>query len=167
MIRLQVLFLLFVCSPFFSAAQECALIRETDPYTRSTSLSTGYHQWKGGSVTLDATKPEIDWMIEVGAGNLCFDDETTIQVFFKGSKLKLLFRNAGTVNCEGLLHVLFKNGPNTNYQLNKLVTQPIERILVTNAAEKSWAIEPDAEQQARWMRVAGCLVAESKKLLTQ
>ena len=79
----------------------------------------------------------------------------------------MLFRNAGTVNCEGLLHVLFKNSPNTNYQLNKLVTQPIERILVTNAAEKSWAIEPDAEQQARWMRVAGCLVAESKKLLTQ
>lgn len=165
--QLLTIFLISLLAPRFSGAQDCTLIRETDPYTRSTSLSTGYHKWKGGSVTLDATRPEIDWMIEVGAGNLCFDDESTIQVFFKGTKLKLLFRNSGTVNCEGLLHVLFKNSPTTNYQLSKLSTLPIERILVTNAAEKSWAIEPDAEQQARWIRAAGCLVEESKKLLTQ
>lgn len=167
MIRIVFPLLLSALLLSVSHAQECVLIRETDPYTRSTSLSTGFHKWKGGSVTLDATKPEIDWMIEVGAGNLCFDDESTIQVFFHGTKLKLLFRNAGTVNCEGLLHVLFKNSPATNYQLGKLATLPVERILVTNAAEKSWAIEPDAEQQARWMWAAACLVEESKKLLTQ
>jgi len=165
--RLLIFFWMLAGASFFSEAQECALVRETDPYTRSTGLSTGFHKWKGGALTLDASKSEIDWMIEVGAGNLCFDDESTIQVYFKGTKQKLLFRNSGTINCEGLLHVLFKNSPTTNYQLNKLATLPIERILVTNAADKSWALEPDAEQQDRWMRAAGCLVEESKKLLTQ
>jgi hypothetical protein len=147
--------------------QSCNLIRETDPYTRSVSLSTGYHKWAGGSILLDAQKAEIDWMIEVGAGNICFDDEATIQVFFEGTKQRMQFRNAGTINCEGLLHIYFKNTPATNFQLSKLATQPIQRVLITNAAKKEWSIEPNAEQRMLWMQAASCLVEESKKLLTQ
>lgn len=147
--------------------QDCSLIRETDPYTKLSILSTGYHKMTGGSLVLDASKTEIDWMLEVGTGNVCFDDETTIQVFFEGTKLRLLFRNSGTMNCEGLLHVLFKNAAGTNYQLNKLISLPIQRILITTAAKKEWVIEPDAAQRAKWIRSATCLVDESKKLLTQ
>lgn len=165
-IRLSALFLLLGIVSI-SLAQDCPLIREVDPYTRANTLSTGYHKWLGGSLLLDASKAEIDWMIEVGAGNICLDDEATIQVFFEGTKLRLLFRNAGTMNCEGLLHVLFKNGPTTNYQLNKLATTPIKQIIVTNSAKKEWSIEPNAEQRMRWMNAAACLVAEAKKLLVQ
>lgn len=165
--RIFFLFCLFVSSTTEGRTQDCAVIRNTDPYTRSVTLSTGYHKWAGGSLLLDASKAEIDWMIEVGAGNVCFDDETTIQVFFEGVKQKFLFRNSGTMNCEGLLHVLFKNGPNTNYQLAKLTTLPIQRILITTAAKKEWSIEPDVTQRAVWMRSASCLTNEAKKLLTQ
>ncbi len=163
----QLAFILFFFCLAGAIAQDCQLIREVDPYTRSTNLSTGYHKWAGGSLLLDASKQELDWMIEVGSGNVCFDDEATMQVFFVGSKQRLLLRNVGTMNCEGLLHVLFKNGPSTNYQLNKLATMPIQRILITNSAKKEWSIEPDAEQRDRWMRAATCLINESKKLLTQ
>lgn len=110
-------------------------------------------------------------MIEVGNGNLCFDDNASIQVFFEGSKQRLMFRNVGTMNCEGLLHVLFKNGPSTNYQLTKLGTLPIQRIVVSKADEpdkkEQWSIEPDAAQRIRWMQAVSCLVTDSKKLLTQ
>ena len=148
-------------------AQDCALIRQTDPYTKLTTLSTGYHKMPGGSLLLDASKTEIDWMLEVGGGDVCFDDETTVQVFFEGTKLRLMFRNSGTMNCEGLLHVLFKNASGTNYQLNKLITLPIQRILITTVAKKEWVIEPNAEQRAKWIRSATCLVEEAKKMLTQ
>lgn len=121
----------------------------------------------GGSLVLDASKAEIDWMLEVGDGKVCFNDEASIQVFFEGSKLRLLFRNSGTLNCEGLLHVLFKNSVSTNYQLTKLATLPIKQIVVTNPDKKSWIMEPTPEQRANWMRSASCLVEESKKLLTQ
>ena len=167
---MRLLFLLIGCwflSPAWLLAQDCTLIRETDPYTRSTTLSTGYHKLPGGSLLLDASKTEIDWMIEIGGGSICLDDEATIQVFFEGTKLRLLFRNAGTMNCEGLLHVIFKNAPSTNYQLTKLISLPIQRIVVTNAAEKEWVIEPDADQRASWIRSATCLVGEAKKLLIQ
>lgn len=106
-------------------------------------------------------------MLEVGSGNVCIDDEATIQVFFEGTKLRLMFRNGGTMNCEGLLHVLFKNATGANYQLNKLITLPIQRILITTIDKKEWMIEPNAEQRVKWIRSATCLVEESKKLLTQ
>jgi hypothetical protein len=147
-------------------AQDCALIRDNDPYTKLTTLSTGYHKLPGGALLLDASKTEIDSMLEVGNGNACFDDETTIQVFFEGTKLRLMFRNSGTMNCEGLLHVIFKNAPGTNYQLNKLISLPIQRILITNTANKEWLIQPDPEQRAKWTRSATCLVGEAKQLLT-
>lgn len=146
--------------------QDCALIRETDPYTKLSTLSTGYQKMQGGSLVLDANKSEIDWMLEVGTGNLCVDDEATIQVFFEGTKLRLMFRNGGTMNCEGLLHVLFKNAPATNYQLGKLISLPIQRILITTVDKKEWVIVPNAEQRIKWIRSSTCLVDESKKLLT-
>jgi len=154
-----------------ASGQECSLIRKVDPYTKQATMSTGYHKQTGGSFLMDAGKLEIDWMIEVGNGNLCFDDNADIQVFFEGSKQRLMFRNAGTMNCEGLLHVLFKNGPSTNYQLNKLATLPIQRIVVSKSDQadkkEQWSIEPSAEQRVRWMRSVSCLVTESKSLLTQ
>jgi hypothetical protein len=161
-------FIFFFVAVLFSAtAQDCALIKNEDPYTRSITYSTGYNKWPGGSVVLDASKAEIDWMIELGVGNICVDDEATIQVFFEGSKLRLMFRNSGTMNCEGLLHVLFKNSTTTNYQLNKLATLPIQRILITTSAKKEFSIEPDADQRAVWMRSATCLIDRGKQLLTQ
>ena len=165
--RISTLLLILAAMIFDARSQDCALIKNEDPYTRSTTYSTGYHKWNGGSIVLDASKPEIDWMIEVGAGTICVDDEASIQVFFEGSKLRLMFRNAGTMNCEGLLHVFFKNSPTTNSQLNKLATLPIQRILITTAKEKEFSIEPTAEQRTAWMRSAACLTDRAKQLLTQ
>ena len=154
-----------------ASAQDCSLIRNTDSYTKLSTISTGYFKMPGGSLLLDANKQEIDWMIEVGNGNLCFDDGSNIQVFFEGSKQRLMFRNAGTMNCEGLLHVLFKNGPSTNYQLGRMATLPIQRIVISKSDDpdkkEQWSIEPDATQRTRWMHSVACLIAESKTLLTQ
>ena len=116
---LLVVGLLQVSSLLFS--QECHLIKETDPYTRQTRLSTGFIELTGGSLVADADSKEIDIMITFKTDR-CFDDDCTALVYFEGGKQKLSLRNGGTMNCEGLFHFIFRNGPTVNYQLKKMAT---------------------------------------------
>ncbi|NDE78093.1 MAG: hypothetical protein EB047_02650, partial [Chitinophagaceae bacterium] len=112
-------------------AQDCKVLREEDLFTRQVRLSSGFIELTGASVTVDADKKEIDLLFSFKT-NRCFDDGCTATVYFAGTKSKLLLRNAGTMNCEGLFHFIFRNGPTVNYQLKKMATTPVSQIVFTD-----------------------------------
>ena len=95
-------------------SQDCNLIKEVDPYTRQTRLSTGFIELTGASLVADADSKEIDLMVTFKTDR-CFDDGCTAMIYFTGGKQKLSLRNGGTMNCEGLFHFIFRNGPTVNY----------------------------------------------------
>jgi hypothetical protein len=68
--------------PFFSVAQDCKLSRETDPFTKETKISTGFLALDGGSVTIDASSTEIDFLFSIEGADRCYDNNCTAAIFF-------------------------------------------------------------------------------------
>lgn len=145
-------------------AQECKLLSETDPYTKLTRISSGFIELSGAAVTVDADKKEIDILFSFKT-NRCFDDECAAMVSFAGTKLKLNLRNAGTMNCEGLFHFIFKNGTTVNYQLKKLATMKISQIVFTDRDDKEFPVLLTPEMQEAFQRAVQCVSNEALKLI--
>ena len=145
-------------------AQECNLLKETDPYTKLTRISSGFLDLTGASVTVDADKKEIDILFSFKTDR-CFDDACNAMVYFAGTKLKLNLRNAGTMNCEGLFHFIFKNGTTVNYQLKKLATMKVSQIVFTDRNEKEYPVLLTPEMQDAFQRAVQCVSNEALKLL--
>ena len=105
--------LLGILLPLFTRAQDCKLNKETDPFTKETKLSTGFMFFSGASLTIDADSKEVDLLFSLEGANRCLDNNSTAVVHFEGTKVKMNLRNAGTMNCEGLFHFIYKNSVNT------------------------------------------------------
>ncbi len=168
--------ILLLLSPIFAAAQDsvvlsdnrqipCKLIKETDPYTKQTRLSTGFIALKGGSITIDADSKEIDVLFSIEGVDKCFDNTSMSAIFFEGVKTKMSSRNGGTMNCEGLFHFVFKNTALTTSVLQKMMTQKINHIVFTGNNKKESIISIKPEQQEMLMAVVTCLVIEAKTLI--
>jgi hypothetical protein len=159
------LFAAILVIPLAVKAQDCPLIKETDPYTKEIKISTGFIPLQGASLAIDATKPEIDFLFSINGANVCLDNNSTANVFFENTKIKVTFRNAGSMNCEGLFHFIFRNTASTNSQLQKLVTQKITSIkfIGNNKQEKTITLTP--EQQKSVMDLGTCLINEAKTLI--
>jgi hypothetical protein len=155
---------LLLLSPLFSAAQDCKLIKETDPYTKETRLSTGFIFLDGGSVTIDADSKEIDVLFSIEGGDKCFDNNSIAAIFFEGVKTKMSSRNGGTMNCEGLFHFVFKKSSVTPSLLQKIMTQKINHITFTGNNKKESTINISPADQQTLMTLATCLVTEAKTL---
>lgn len=156
--------------PLFSAAQDtvavnCKLTRETDPFTKEIKISTGFLQLDGGSVTMDASKTEIDFLFSIEGADRCYDDNSTAFIFFEGSKLKLTARNGGSMNCEGLFHFVFKNSVTQTSVLSKLTTQKVNRIVFTGNNKKETTIPLTAVDQQAFITLANCTTREAKTLI--
>jgi hypothetical protein len=145
-------------------AQDCTLLRETDPYTKLTRISSGFLDLSGASVTVDADKKEIDILFSFKTDR-CFEDGSTAVISFTDTKLKLNLRNAGTMNCEGLFHFIFKNGTTVNYQLKKLATMKISQILFKDRNEKEIPVVLTPEMQEAFLRAVQCVSKEALTLL--
>lgn len=161
--RIVILFLFLF--PQVLPAQECTLTRETDPYTKATRLSTGFMFFSGASLTIDADATEVDLMFSMEGANRCFDNNSTAVIHFEGSKLKMNLRNAGTMNCEGLFHFIYKNGKQTNAQLQKLTSQKISQVVFTGSDKKEIAVILSPQDQDLLIRLGTCLVNEAKTLI--
>jgi hypothetical protein len=156
--------------PVFLSAQnattpECKLIKETDPYTKETRLSTGFISLQiGASLSIDADGKEIDFFFTIP--DECYTDASTIFVFFEGSKVKATYRNAGSMNCDGYFHFIFRNGAATPSGLQKLATQKVSSFVFTgNDKKKPVTISLLPDQQKEFMEAAACMIAESKALI--
>lgn len=163
-------FAILLLLPLFSAAQDtaavnCKLSREADPFTKEIKISTGFLQLDGGSVIMDANKTEIDFLFSIEGADRCYDDNSTAFIFFEGSKLKLTVRNGGSMNCEGLFHFIFKNSLSQASVLSKLTTQKVSRIVFTGNNKKETTIPLTAADQQSFITLAGCITREAKTLI--
>lgn len=146
-------------------AQDCKLIKQQDPYTKLETISTGFIELGGGSLSIDASKPEIDLLFSVKGVNKCFSDQSSAAIFFVGSKAKQTQRNSGTMNCEGLFHFIFRNTATPASFLRKMSTQPIEKIVFTGNDNVQTTITLDPEQQQAVMQLTACMIKESPTLI--
>lgn len=157
--------LLLFFLPVYMHAQDCKLSRETDPFTKETKLSTGFMFFSGASLTIDADSKEVDLLFSLEGANKCFDNNSTAVVFFEGTKVKMNLRNAGTMNCEGLFHFIYKNSVNTTTQLQKLTTQRVSQIVFTDANKKEMTVTLTGKDQELLISLGTCLVNEAKTLI--
>lgn len=152
--------------PLLLSAQDCKLIRETDPYTKETKLTTGFVHVDGGSISIDADSKEIIVLFSLDGPEKCFDDNSTAEVFFEGIKSKSMNRNQGTMNCEGLFQFVFRNSNNNpTTMLQRIMTKKITHIIFTGNGKKPVTVNIGPAEQESLMALANCLVNEGKGLI--
>lgn len=161
----------FLLLPYLSLAQDtaaskCKLIKETDPYTKEIKLSTGFIFFDGGSVTIDADSREIIVLFSIEGPDRCFDNNTNADLYFEGIKSKTMGRNAGTMNCEGLFQLVFKNSHSTpTTVLQRLLTKKTTQIIFNSNTKKPITVTIGPKEQEALMVLANCLVTEAKTLI--
>ncbi len=157
----------FLMLPVLIQAQDCKLIRDKDVYTKELKLSSGFIQLDGASLTIDATKPEIDMLFSIEGNDKCYTDASTANIFFEGTKMKFTQRNGGTMNCEGLFHFIFRNGNTYPVVLQKFATLKIEKIVFIGNDKKETTVTLTPPQQQMVMALTACVLKEAPSLLAQ
>ncbi len=156
----------FLLFPIFLKAQECKLISETDPFTKQIRLSSGFVYVDGGSVSIDADNKEVIVLFSVENADKCFDDNTTLEIFFEGIKSKTTARTQSTMNCEGLVQLVFRNTAGTpTTMLQRISTKKIVSINFIREKKKAIVFTPGPKEQEQIMALANCVVTEGKKLI--
>lgn len=145
-------------------AQDCKIIRETDAYTKEIKLSTGFMFIEGGSLTIDADKREIVVLFSVEGPERCFDNNCSVNLSFEGLKGKNMMRNGGTMNCEGLFQLVFRNSPSATTVLQRLMTKKLETLVFTTTGKKELTLTVDPAQREFIRRMTECLVLEARAL---
>lgn len=151
-----------------SFAQDCKLKKTKDQFSQEPKLSTGFVPFSNALLSIEADSKEIDFLFSVRdkSEEKCFDDLSTISFVFEG-KQKSNFRNTGTMNCEGLFHVTFKNLSTTPGALQRLVTKKITAISLTGNNKAVTTITLGPTQQQELMDLIACAVREGKTLIKQ
>lgn len=167
----KIVFCFLVLLPLVNMAQDttkpaCKLIKEIDPFTKQTKLSTGFIYVDGGSVTVDADSKEIIVLFSLDGPLKCFDDNSTADVYFEGIKSKMLARNQGTMNCEGLFQFVFRNTKgNPTTLLQRMSTKKITHIIFTGNGYKPVTVSIGPKEQEMIMNLTACLITEGKELV--
>jgi hypothetical protein len=159
------LLFLVLALPLVALAQECKLIKQTDVYTKERTISTGFIALDRASLSIDASKTEIDFLFSLMGADKCFTDDSMASIFFVGSKIKQSQRNSGSMNCDGIFHFIFLNRTTTPSMLKKLSTQKIEKIVFTGNNKTETIITFTPEQQQMVVDLATCIVKEAPSLL--
>ena len=79
--------------------------------------------------------------------------------------MKSNFRNGGTMNCNGLFHLTFRNTNPAQSNLQNLASRKISAIRIKDNTNKETGIEFNEEQQAMLTQQINCVMQEAKKLL--
>jgi hypothetical protein len=161
--KLLIILLLFL--PLFSAAQDCNLKKDKDAYTKEVKISTGFFDLEGASVSIQATKTEIDFLFAMSNSTKCYDDGSSAAVIFENSKYKVNYRNNGTMNCQGLFHLIYRNTASTPSALQNLAIKKITSIKFKDSSGKELEITLAPDQQIQFMNLTACIIKEAKALL--
>ena len=119
----------------------------------------------GATISIDATKNEIDFLITVAGADRCFDDQTVAVAFFEGGRQRFNLRNAATMNCEGLFHTIGRNTQVTPSFLSRLMRMKVASFKITGRDKKEIEITLTPEQQQQFFDLCACIAAEAKTLL--
>lgn len=158
---MKYLFLLFLSFPFASFSQECPLIRDTDPYTKLTRISTGFMQAGDARLNIESDGKEIDLFFIVNGK--CFADGSNVYVYFEGIKARMFYRNTGSMNCDGYVHLKFRNQANPNITLKRFSTNKVNQIIFLDADKKEKIVSLNEEQQEKIQQLATCLIEEASQ----
>lgn len=159
------LFFIACFLPLFAAAQECKLIHATDPYTKLKTVSTGFMSLDGASLTIDASKAEVDIFFTLNGADKCFTDASTAAIFFEGGKQKMSQRNTGSMNCQGFFHIVSRNTATPSLLLRKMAEKKVEKILFTGNNKTETTVTLTPEQQKILFDLANCMLKEAPLLL--
>jgi hypothetical protein len=160
---MRILIVLAFLLPLTGRTQDCKLLRDTDPYTKETRISSGFLTLQGGTLSIDADSREVDFFFVIPGK--CFNDQSTVFVFFEGTKAKATYRSANSMNCDGYFHFTFKNGANTPLPVQKLGTIKVTQFIFTDTDKKQVVVSLLPEHQDTFMTAVNCVVNESKKLI--
>ena len=160
---MKLVFSLLSLFPLLAAAQECKLISEKDPYTREIKISSGALSFQDAVLTIDADKKEIDFFFELSGK--CFNDASTVVIYYEGTRTKTTFRNAGSMNCDGYFHFKFRNGTATPTALTRMQTLKVAQFIFKGSDDKEYTITLNPAQQQILQEVVGCVNTQSKALL--
>ena len=163
---MRLLLSFLILFPFFASSQDCKLKSEKDPFTKEIKLSTGFTYFDGGSVTIDADAKEINFLFNIEGPERCFDDNTTVEFYFEGLKGKTSSRNQGTMNCEGLFQLVYKNTTNNpTTLLQRILTRKLTQAIFMVEGKKPVTVTFSPKEQEAFMVLANCLYTEGKKLI--
>jgi len=95
----------------------------------------------------------------------CLDENTEATFIFEGGKLKSEFKNSGSMNCNGIFHVIFRNSTYTPSPLQKLGAKKIITIRLTGNTPKPIDIDLSLEEQQTLMTLIACIIKDSKTVL--
>jgi hypothetical protein len=159
--------ILFFLLPLLAAAQDCGLKKGLDPITSKPTLSSGFIDLPGGTtLSIDVSSKEIDFFFVINSSALkCLDENTELTVIYEGGKLKSPFKNSGSMNCDGIFHIIFKNSAYLNSQLQKLGAKKVVSFRLTGSNGKPVDINLSPDLQQNFMKLVNCVVAESKTIL--
>jgi hypothetical protein len=161
-------FFFFLCllSPFALLAQDCQLIKGKDDISGKPTLSTGFMDLPGATLSIDVRSREIDFFFVLDSHAVkCLDEETEAVVMFEGGKQKTQFKNSGSLNCDGIFHIIFKNSAFTPSALTRLGAKKIVGIQITGSSFKPFALTLNAQQQVSLQNSINCVIREAKSVL--
>jgi hypothetical protein len=163
---MKYLIFLFCLLPLSLLAQDCKLKKAQDAITSKPTLSTGFMDLPGTTLSIDVNSKEIDFFFVLdGRALKCLDEETEFTFMYEGGKLKSPFKNSGSMNCDGIFHIIFKNSAYTPSPLTKLGAKKIISIQITSSNPKPYVISLTPEQQQMLMNAIGCVIKEAKTIL--
>jgi len=165
---------LFICLGFWpvlamtqdTTGKDCRIIRETDPFTKQSTLTTGFVKMKGFSLTIDADAREIVFLFTIEKGEKCFTTISPVEIYFEGIKSKTMARNGGTMNCDGFFQLVFKNTRNAPTTiLQRILTRKTTQLIFTGNSGKPNIITLNPDDQDLLFLLANCLYKEAQSLL--
>ena len=163
---MRYIFFLVYLLPFCAWAQDCKLKKGQDDITSKPTLSTGFIDLTGTTLSIDVTTKQIDFFFVLDNHNVkCLDEETELTFMFEGGKLKSEFRNSGSMNCDGVFHVIFKNSAYTPSPLQKLGAKKIVSVQIKTTNPKPFVITLSADQQVMLQNTINCIIKEAKTVL--
>jgi hypothetical protein len=163
---MRYIILLACLLPLSLAAQDCNLKKGVDDITSKPTLSTGFIDLTGTTLSIDVNSKEIDFFFVLDNRAVkCLDEETEATFVFEGGKLKIEFKNSGSMNCDGIFHIIFKNSAYTNSQLNRLAAKKIISIQIKGSNPKPYIIALTPQQQQMLMNNISCVIKEAKTVL--
>jgi hypothetical protein len=155
--------------PLAAFSQDCQLRKEVDQFSQKPKLTTGFIQLGSGQVSLsiDVTATDIDFLFTFSNKDnpRCFDDLSTASFSFDSTRSKGNFRNSGTLNCEGVFHMSFRNSTTIPSGLNRLATTKTASIKFTGTGKNVFEITLTPQEKEQLMKWVSCIAAEAKTLI--
>ncbi|MBC7905107.1 MAG: hypothetical protein H7Y27_16890 [Gemmatimonadaceae bacterium] len=163
---MKFLFAMLFALPLSLSAQDCDLKKVTDPLNGKSKVSTGFVTMHEIRLSLDANNKEIDFFFVINIDKAkCVNEESTMTFMFEGGKQKTMLRNSGSMNCDGIFHIIMKNSTFTPSALNRLNSKKIVSLVLTDSNEKETKIDLTVEEQKILGNMISCMITEAKTVL--